>query len=783
MQAATNLDEMLLLAENGEWRENVKDKHRRDAQNGWYRYETQFAVPVLNAKKAVDHYTVYSGTLLIRNDADGKSYLYDMIDVEKKKVISSPSFSAQAHSDVFEPKPSQAQYTRGKGGSQAESSGKEQLSVRGKYWRPDLNRSEWNLLNRRLEEEIESSGQYLDESTKWLYADEKGVQVFALYGIGDGTDATPLYAVGGKQATAYNAAVIEYIERREKYDGNGGSADSWVELLRSKKGRRSRNISQAKGSAGVAGTVYGLHGGSQNGDVRGTSGRSTQDQRGVKEKFSARDYGLTEDEEHAIVSYKSGDSYALNGKLATGGELTELQRALRDHLDTALEKLPVYKGTVYRHYDFDSFGGYEAMAEFLMQFNADEATNLGNYLSASTVRNEDRTNGEYTVDMVIQSETGRSLNGFGRDTENEVLLPRTVRLVVDSMELVSPHKIRMIAREVISNETGTTADPASAGMRNVREGTQGRDGLRPVSERDSEEVLGQGGGSAGRDGSAGLSGLREGTRPGSMGESGVESDYRAAEEGLKYQPREQSVSDRQILANALERVAQNERERSILADYREKAAKMAFYERELAKREQKIADHRSGKAVLEPDKIRRAEVSAQKYAALISQQEWNLLNRRMTEEIESSEQYLDEATKWLYADEKGVQVFALCGIGDGTEATPLYAVGGKQARADAAALMAYIKEEREYDGNRKDLDTLLEGYGRSNRDGRSNLFDRKRGSAENRTAGLHRGSQGRDAGGTSGRGTQNQPGIREKFSLRDSAERERPVAQQVLSTR
>ena len=110
-----------------------------------------------------------------------------------------------------------------------------------------------------------------------------------------------------------------------------------------------------------------------------------------------------------------------------------------------------------------------------------------------------------------------------------------------------------------------------------------------------------------------------------MGGSGVESDYRAAEEGLKYQPREQSVSDRQILANALESVAQNERERSILADYREKAKKLAFYEREMAKREQKIADHRSGKAVLEPDKLRRAEVSAQKYAALISQQDERLL--------------------------------------------------------------------------------------------------------------------------------------------------------------
>lgn len=745
--------------------------------------------------------------------------------------------------------------------AEAESAG-EKASVRGKYWRPDLNRSEWSLLNRRLEEEIESSGQYLDESTKWLYADEKGVQVFALYGIGDGTEATPLYAVGGKKALKAHEFLTSKMEVLENdVDRNRENVGRWISGVRGDE-KYDRYDTHALGRTGtVTNGTDQLHGGTSNGDSeriagkgnrngevkfslrdsagreltaaqqdyfkdskvrdaegnllvmyhqtdgaftvfdtrhkgagtgddetpfgiflkrtardigvrgknqmelyanirnplrvrdraelvarlrelsgtyaelkdqsgkidkeygakfaeakaafknfllqwrkenpdapsraaydaegfdaafdaednvvkewtqkkdelalrakeaitdalrkngydgvilesdRGSWGRSTDayialDANQVKNvtnqnptesadiRYSARDYGLTEDEEHAIVSYKSGDSYALNGKLATGGKLTELQRALRDHLDTALEKLPVYRGTVYRHYDFDSFGGYEAMAEFLMQFNADEATNLGNYLSASTVRNEDRTNGEYTVDMVIQSETGRSLNGFGRDTENEVLLPRTVRLVVDSMELVSPHKIRMIAREVISNETGTAADPASTGMRNVREGTQGRDGLRPVPERDSEEVLGQGGGSAGRDGSAGLPGLREGEGPGSLGGSGVESDYRAAEEGLKYQPREQSVSDRQILANALERVAQNERERSILADYREKAAKMAFYERELAKREQKLADHRSGKAVLEPDKIRRAEVSAQKYAALISQQDERLL--------------------------------------------------------------------------------------------------------------------------------------------------------------
>ena len=88
------------------WRGNVKPKHSRDAPNGWDRDETQFAVPVLNAKKTIDHYTVYGGTLLIRNDADGRSYLYDLLDVQKKKVISAASFSAKTHSEVFAPKPS-----------------------------------------------------------------------------------------------------------------------------------------------------------------------------------------------------------------------------------------------------------------------------------------------------------------------------------------------------------------------------------------------------------------------------------------------------------------------------------------------------------------------------------------------------------------------------------------------------------------------------------------------------------------------------------------------------
>lgn len=96
LQAATNLDEMVLLAEHGEWRENVKEKHRKDAKNGWYHYETKFAVPIKAIDRSIDHYNAYSAELLIRNDENGKSYLYDLLDIKKERVISSTPSTATA---------------------------------------------------------------------------------------------------------------------------------------------------------------------------------------------------------------------------------------------------------------------------------------------------------------------------------------------------------------------------------------------------------------------------------------------------------------------------------------------------------------------------------------------------------------------------------------------------------------------------------------------------------------------------------------------------------------
>lgn len=181
---------------------------------------------------------------------------------------------------------------------------------------------EWELLERRMNAEIKSGENFLDEATKWVYADEKGVQVFALYGIGDGTEATPLYAVGGKKAAAYNAAMTEFMERSQKYDGDGRSVDPLSELPWRKEGSRSGNLSQTSRKAGDAEGVSELHGGSQRSDSGRASGRGTENQRGVKDQFSIREIKGEDGTDYGKGVYL--DSTLLEG--LTDAERTEMMR-------------------------------------------------------------------------------------------------------------------------------------------------------------------------------------------------------------------------------------------------------------------------------------------------------------------------------------------------------------------------------------------------------------------------------------------------------------------------
>ena len=222
------------------------------------------------------------------------------------------------------------------------------FSRRDKYWRPSLSGDEWSLLNRRMDAEIQSEENFVDESTKWVYADEKGVQVFALYGIGDGTEATPLYAVSGEKATACKADMTDYMEEKENADRNGQSVDSWVKQFRSKKRSRGGNLSKAKEQAGTAGTVYGLHGGQQERYSRGTAERGAEDQRGVTVQNQQREPRLSDRDVLRMAARMAqndrSNRWAVEDKNRL--ELLERRMLLLDEINAELAALQEERATI-----------------------------------------------------------------------------------------------------------------------------------------------------------------------------------------------------------------------------------------------------------------------------------------------------------------------------------------------------------------------------------------------------------------------------------------------------
>lgn len=70
--AAIAIPELIQNAANPTYEENRKDKHNKNARNGWYRYD----VPV--------RYNIFKARLLINHAANNKKYLYDVLAIKKR---------------------------------------------------------------------------------------------------------------------------------------------------------------------------------------------------------------------------------------------------------------------------------------------------------------------------------------------------------------------------------------------------------------------------------------------------------------------------------------------------------------------------------------------------------------------------------------------------------------------------------------------------------------------------------------------------------------------------
>ncbi|MBR1990074.1 MAG: hypothetical protein IJ987_06315, partial [Firmicutes bacterium] len=81
---AQGIPEMVEIASQKRWSQDYEQKHGKKATNGWYRYNSRFALPVINEDGEIERYNVYQVVLIVRCASDEKLYLYDVQNIKKE---------------------------------------------------------------------------------------------------------------------------------------------------------------------------------------------------------------------------------------------------------------------------------------------------------------------------------------------------------------------------------------------------------------------------------------------------------------------------------------------------------------------------------------------------------------------------------------------------------------------------------------------------------------------------------------------------------------------------
>lgn len=143
-------------------------------------------------------------------------------------------------------------------------------------------------------------------------------------------------------------------------------------------------------------------------------------------KFVANSSGsdkleLTYDELRALNNYISSASYTINEILRTDGynSLSSTQKDIVDNLDTALKKLPTYKGNISRSLEFIDDN---AVNEFISKFEIGSNIVFDEYISTTSATKLYNPNGQVQI-FIMNSKKGRDITTFNA-SEAEVLYER-----------------------------------------------------------------------------------------------------------------------------------------------------------------------------------------------------------------------------------------------------------------------------------------------------------------------------------------------------------------------
>lgn len=166
---------------------------------------------------------------------------------------------------------------------------------------------------------------------------------------------------------------------------------------------------------------------------------------GKKDKSQQDENGLTLNERHALMSYKSFDFYGINNILRDTGMngLTDDEKKQVVLLDQALKKLPRYSGNLSRSIYFDNQADFDDFIENAQENNEQEFKAF-----TSTTKSDELYNPEGQVQIFIEDASrGRDLKGYDND-EEEVLYERNAKFKIKKQYWINNTYI-MILKEII----------------------------------------------------------------------------------------------------------------------------------------------------------------------------------------------------------------------------------------------------------------------------------------------------------------------------------------------
>ena len=160
------------------------------------------------------------------------------------------------------------------------------------------------------------------------------------------------------------------------------------------------------------------------------------------ENFGKKKEKLTFEEERAIMKYKSPSMYVLNDKLRKDIELDKEEKEWVKNLDSALKKMPYYKGEVVRTLNID--------AKELKNFIWDCVPNkkIFNFKAYTSTSKGEIYDDNMPIRFIIHNSTkGRDISKFGLN-EDEILYERNCKFKVLNVEYTQDNKFYIYLEEL-----------------------------------------------------------------------------------------------------------------------------------------------------------------------------------------------------------------------------------------------------------------------------------------------------------------------------------------------